>query len=627
MPHRLHDDASSATIGILVALMILAPSVAYMGLQVEQPRTAPLEHDLATADAALTLDRILETPATAWLSDPENATALGLRKNASGLDAQALHALGQSSLDAGSNGRLDYAEARLALGVREGDFHLRVRPTGTETQGALPSGDWRVGYVAHYSGAAAPASTVPTLRSTDTSLVVELEVMNRADLPAVFSAEVALGDPLLDSRTLLQVRHTPLLAPGERHVINVTYSALAGWPTDAKSVWYSITDPYGKPALDPSGTPNQGWLDVLVMPVVDPAPYNLILGATQPYFVQGDPVSFRVNHFGSLGMKLTDATARIVLRAPSGLEMHNATIRLPSQPNKAYVHDCGTCTELGTYTMSVRRSDAAPVQVDHVHVSANRMFMEKQMLDPIARREIAYLQELVPSLSSVRHEPLLAPEGDIFGDDVNGPSEIARVLARYDLIVIGSDVDQDALMAAGTRHGLHEWLRAGGTLVVLGHQHQSARWLEATAQIGLQPSRSSTAVDGDHALLNWPAPLDIGSYQGHSRAWRVPDGAFDAPVSTAEGILLGVSRPGAYGHGTLVLSGYLPGLLTAPISDAAGRALLHNLLVHATSTWSLDYGPPVPDHTPVASWRRVVWADDERHGLRVLVAVELYRFR
>lgn len=622
---------SGSTFGVLSAMILLAPAIGFAVASVDTSRPENLVYAQLVADASAVADQFLAGPSstTPWQADPDNATSVGLAvsRSATQISTDALRVLRGGGIDGRPNGALDYEEARRALDMREGHFQLLVQPVPGQAIGWRPSDDFRVAYVAHYSGAAAAAAATPRLALSPHALVVEVIVTNQAEKAALFSVEVGLGNQSRDERSLAQMRTTPLLAPGQNHTVRVTYDALSAWDASLTHAWFAVTDPYGKPAADALGNPASAWLAAAPLPTSQPVAYNLVASAAQPYFVNGSGVAFHLDHFGPNGARVDGAEARIALTDPHGREVQNLTVKLPSQPKKTLEHACAACNVTGTYTLRMWSLDMQRVQVERVHLSAQRMFTEKVTLDPIAWREIQYLDALVPSFRTERYEPTLAAEGDVFGDDTNGPSEISRLLPRYDAVIVGSNVDHDALMPSATRQGIYEWTLDGGALLVLGLQHQPSRWLEATAGIGLQPTNAPGQVDRDNSLLAWPANLRAEEYRQHGRAWRMqqPD-QFEAAATAAQDALLAVSKPHAFGNGSLVLSAYLPGLLTSPHDDAEGQKLLGNMLAHGTAVWSVRFGPDVPEGVPVAAWKRVVWAEDARHGIRVLVELELLRY-
>lgn len=635
---RVRDEASTSTLGILGALAVLVMTFSFAASLQSSPSTARLEDRSLEHDARLTLQALTNPPTyssgTSWLANPDSLSSFGLaRADEPGrLDAKALDLLSRGSLESAPNGAPDYADVKMTMGAQS-DFHLRVSPitprAGAEDWEPLPV---RVAYFGHYSGARAPVAATTSVASSPSHLNVTVNVTNQAASSAIFTLNVAIGDASTGKVLVSQDRHTTLLSPGETQTVWVRIPALSSWSPKANAVRVTITDPYGNPATDlAGGAIPSPWISAS-LPTSSPAAQAFVLQAANPYYVASKDVKFDVDAHDGSG-KHAQASTRFVLVGPNGHEWANETVDLPRE-GQSTTWSCANCTIVGNYTAKLLDSTARTVALDRVHVSADTMFKEKTTLDAVASIEIGMIDALVETFDPTRFSAATS-SGDVFGDDVNGPTELPGVISRYDVIIIGSEASHHALSPADVKHAITAWVDAGGTLIVLGTSQEPSRWLQSEYGLALGPaSGTPIAPDPSHALLTEPEELAYASYVYQSRAWQLPAGdSFEHVLTlgaTSEGgsrDTLAISRPGAFGNGTIVLTSYLPGSLTSPIDANEAKRFLHNLLVHSNGQWSFAFGPPIPTNVPVAASTRLMPVSGTRDGPATVVKLVMHVFR
>lgn len=621
---RRHDEASTSAIGVAIAAATFASAFIVAQLMVAEPEGIDGRGVILDAQASTALDLIVSDPGLtlsgrAWPTDADNLTRFGLAMDGKPnfLDYTTIKALRNGSLSQAKNGHPDYPEVRAALGIRDADIHLRSYPVipGVEDPRWTKEAHGRLAYFAHYSGASAPAALTVTTTTTATDLNITLTVKNEALRDAIFLASVSIGNQTTGTTVAIEDRHTRLLAPGETQQLYVEFPRLSAWASGTHAVKIEIADPYGNQAVDTSGNLLGPFWVAATPPSGGSNAYGVLVSAANLYYQSGDEVEFVADHYkGTGGHMSSDQAARFVLVGPNGAEWVNQSISLPKQSNSVYTFTCTNCTAQGTYRATVWGNGMTQKATDRAYVHATEIFTEKSSLDAIAVKEIGLLGDLVKNFNPTRYDPVSNPQGDVFGDDSNGPNELADVIGRYSYLVVGSEVTQTALNAAATKYAISDWVQAGGNLVVLGTFSQQSRWLEPiyhAAQV--TASGGISAPDPTHPILTAPERLQYDRYLDRARAWNIKaDQPFTHVLSRgSDGInsrddTLAVSNPGALSNGTVVLTSYMPGGLTAPQDDVEAKKFLHNLLSQGYTMLFLDYGPAIPAGVQVGSDSRLV---------------------
>ena len=641
-----HDaSASTSSVGLAIAVATLAASFVVAQLMVEEPAKDDGRDSTYALASTTALELIvgsggLTRTGAAWEHDPDEMTRFGLARagQPNFLDYGKIRALRNGSMLPAANDHPDYPEVRGALGLTDADFHIRSYPVlpGLDDPRWTKEPHGRLAYLARYSGAAAPVELGVATVLSPASLNVSVTLKNVAAAPAIYTATVGIGNRTSDAVVVSEERHTRLLAPGESQTVWVEFPPLA-WAASTDGVRVEVQDPYGNAAVDLAGKAvGPAWL-AAKPPTTSKVPYGILAHAADVYAVQGQTVEFVVDHYVGDGGKVSNAKARFVLVGPNGKEWANFTIpdALPKARNQVYSYKCPNCTVAGTYVGIAWDEDLKRRHVDALHVSPSTLFTEKKNMDPLALKESQLLSELVAGFNPSRHDPATNPQGDVFSDDTNGPSDLTQLLSRYTTVVIGSEVSQTALAPAGVKYAIAQWVQDGGNLVVLGTFSRESRWLEPVYHAAQETANGGiSAPDPTHPILLAPNRLSYDRYLDRARAWDVDnDAPFTHVLSRAgsngksQDDTLAVSNPGAYNNGTVVLTSYIPGSLTNPQDDAEAKRLLHNLLSQSYTMLFLDYGPPIPSGVPVGSDSRLAAVEHPNvPGAVVEVRLVMYVF-
>ena len=642
---RQQEEASTSSIGLIIAACVFAAAFIAAEVVVSPGASTDPGSVMQDARAAAALDLVIQDAGQTstgldWSTDPDHMTRFGLALNGSQnfLDYNKIKALRYGDMIADpTNGAPDYPEVRAALGITTGDVHLRTYPVlptlGDPRWTKEPNG--RIAYFAHYGGAASPAGIAASYDKTSSSLNVSETITNVGIAPAIYDALFKLcGSTASCNAIVTEERHTTLLQPGESQTIYANFWAEPSWDASIKGVDIALSDSYGSPAVDASGlTLPDAW--IAQTPPIGSAGggYLRLVSADNLYYATGQTVKFDVEQSTGTGGKIANAGGRFVLVGPNGKDWVNTSVTIPNKANQAYTYSCPNCTMLGQYTARIADNTSRP-SIDVVYVSAATMFTEKSTVAPLATKEIGYLRDLVANFNPSRYGAATNPQGDVFGDDSNGPSDLTDVLSRYSTLVIGSEVTQTALTPSATKNGIATWVTNGGNLIVLGTVTQQSRWLEPIYQAAQTNANGGiSAPDPTHAILTAPERLSYQRYSDNGRAWEIKSGQPFTNVltrgSTGQSTddTLAVSDAGALNNGTVVLTSYMPAALTSPQDDMEAERFLHNLLSQSYTMLFLDYGPPIPPGTPVGSDVRLAAVPHPNvPGAVVQVRVVLYDF-
>jgi hypothetical protein len=184
---------------------------------------------------------------------------------------------------------------------------------------------------------------------------------------------------------------------------------------------------------------------------------------------------------------------------------------------------------------------------------------------------------------------------------------------RYDIVrvlVVGSNVEHNAMTSGVAKHSLCEWVMGGGTLIVFGSAAQQANWLQPIFHAAIRSSSGGISTpDTSHPVLTRSDSLAYDGYVNHG-VWSFSGQTAQAQQDSASQLftnvvvhgsdpVLTISDPGAFGNGTVILTTWLPYDLfgTGPGNGATpmeGRSLLNNLLMQGYRDLFLDYGPKIP---------------------------------
>jgi hypothetical protein len=230
----------------------------------------------------------------------------------------------------------------------------------------------------------------------------------------------------------------------------------------------------------------------------------------------------------------------------------------------------------------------------------------------------------VPLLTAL--SPLTLIDGDVY-PDVKGyiDANLAGRLAGYDLLVVGSGVDQNSLTANAVKSAIRDWVLAGGTLVVLGSDKSNTQWMQPLFDSGIKTANgAASAPDPSHPLLQEPHILDWPSYNDHGQGWDIKtDGFSDVIVKDGEDVIA-ISDDGSLGSGRVILTTYLPREIATTLGQQEAENFLENIVLFTDhSNLYLEYGPTQPTGIPVAVAVRQSWLYDPTLG-QVPIRIEVH---
>lgn len=690
-----NDEGTSALIGILVATGVFVGAFAtLMQVSVDQGSEPARAQEASLHAAASVLARsLLREPGTGWYTgaacaggqpdptsfEPDAVQRAGLGEEAcvdrDGADYQRisydkLDNLARASLEANAtNHALDYEEARRSLGL-EGtttQFHLRSWPLfpALERRLALAQRDpnLRTLYIGDYDeiqGNVAKSYVVQHTagaRDLGTAALLYVDVMNNGTTTTAFTATFTV--PL--TRSIVVEKHSGQLAPGAHQNLTVLVNKTKGWTSK------NASDPHFEYTIrDPSKTVGEGRASIPFSMTSTATKRILVLEAAQLEYRPGGSGSVKLDfvydaldgtgdsNIANSGwtMKLLDATGAVVATA-TDLKDKGGTRSF-------------TISTLGTYEAQLFYPGTNVIQSDQVNVVSTALARFEPATAPSSWvpgdsvvAEGTFLDTLVAQFDlGVRDAPYVSTgipldaSGDIFPDDnrylsnrlpgILRDADDVGTIVNYNVLVIGSDVDHNTLTSSNVKYPIRDWVEAGGTLIVLGSDGQAVQWLEPLFHTGLQLAGGGIAVpDAEHPILTTPNRLDLVTLDDHGTAWKFKRdderNLFTHVVKSGDEDVLGVSDPGAFGLGRVILTSWRafdatfgdppaqcsPATLT---SECAGLQIMDNFITLAYRVLYVDYGPPIPMGTAASSATDIalVYAPTFAQSIEVYLVVYVF---
>ena len=239
-----------------------------------------------------------------------------------------------------------------------------------------------------------------------------------------------------------------------------------------------------------------------------------------------------------------------------------------------------------------------------------------------------------PQLLTYLNQPSI--DGDVYPDDKQFiDANLPGRLSNYDLLIIGSGVDQSTLTGNNVKNGIATWVNGGGRLMVMGSDSQNYQWLQPLFQSSVASvSGPVVAETPTPSALTAPYLLAWTTYDTHGLAWDIKSSGggshwadFDHLVTqgtcgTNPCDVLAVSKSnGAFGNGYIVLSSFRP----RELSQDEANHLMINLIQYKGSVQiqDMDYGPTIPTNEQVSASVRYTFAWDQFVG-QVPVTVTVY---
>lgn len=592
------------------------------------------------------------------------------------------------------NGFMDYEEARRALGldVTGQHFHIRTQPlvptlrvlmAGDEYDpgggGGIPGGDGVPDdpgpgsdlrdpnllpmYIGNYEATAGllGSGLLVDVGATDAgdAMILWAEITNNGFVDTIFLVDFELS---LAADDLSLDKQSGVTGPGETVTLTVRVPKTADWAWDGEAeVKYTIADVTG--TID-TGTIDASGITMAAAStnrIFDVTPDRLQIDPAQPLKkVHYDAYDGRGNHVAHSDWRLEVFGPPLDLLVAQDSSLHTRgwesfdTLVLAGDYQVVLKTSSGE--ELGSDTMVLGSVQIGGWGVGEIEWGPQpSVLVESKYVATLAKR-------FTPAAFSADYNHILLPYqagGDVYPDvkselgeqipnlliDDQGtpqPTDDVATLDRYNVIVVGSHVDHEAMSNPGVSDALAAWIDAGGTLMVLGSSEQTVKWLKPVFDASIVSASGGLSIpDMAHPILDAPNHLDIAAYDAHGLAWEFPneeDAALFAHVAQSEdATLLALSNHGAFGQGRILLSAYqvydlVPGPEGAAcdVDDLSAECealrFLHNLLTQSYAGLFVDYGPMLPTDRPVGVATRIasVWHPDLERA--VAIRVQLYVF-
>ena len=574
---------------VAAAVFVIGSSV-LIGFVVEPPGNpgqALEEQDLKTK-AQSALDVLMGTPGypSRWeQTGGDTVTRLGLVEHGSSvrLDPLKFSALarGRFTAPSSTNGFVDYHEAKEALGLAGYDFHIRVspllRPDAEGFYGTAGMGAYRVAYIGDYTALVPSAAAAHEQAALD-ALDVGFRNFSRATLADV-------GDVYRDDSAMLKSTLVPLLGT------SVGQTAITQGSGNAYNFHrVNATD-----------------IDHVVLPTLLPDSKK------------------------SLALSIANSKGEHELGYTKGREIRAilATANLSGQTSatlawKEYVETGGDAGDYGFIEVSPD-AGASWYAITNDVAGRSQDTVTSPQPAQVWRDRSATISLANCAACVGNEEVLLAIHWVADGDNDRGTGWILDQMTvsgaygalitkdfetpEYDLLVVGSNVDQNALTAAEVKYALRDYVQTyGGRILVLGGD-TNTQWLQPLFHVGITTaSQGVSNPDPTHPLVTTPNELAWQGYDYNKKAWTFGGGVdsrlFDMVVGTGtQQHILSVSTSGAFGasEGGVILTTYLPWKM--PLEQRLG--FLANAITYGHFHYLyMEVGPEVPSNVPVGAVSR-----------------------
>ncbi|HLE96216.1 MAG TPA: hypothetical protein VI997_02505 [Candidatus Thermoplasmatota archaeon] len=617
--NRGSDGAISPVLGFLAAMGAYAIAMAvFMGYASAPPtESSTVDSDLQSR-AATGIEVIISDGST-WPADHDELARFGMAtSDANFLDYDKIKDLRRAQATSVDNGRVDYQEARSALGLTDHQFHLRTYPAllSTDDLSWEQMRGFRVAYVADYGAPESLATLVETVVTTGDVKEWQLNITNTGADPMIFVTAFSWE---VDGEQVTSTRQTKLLADGQADTVAVSIHPLQEWDQATMELTMVTSDNYDNcTGCDDKTPPAEATVESGTYR------YHLLAEASNSYYLQGATVELLVDHFDKDGDKLNNKDARIRVYRPAfagawtqeAAAMHEETTDdLPNQNNQRWEVDCACADREGLWkVIATPKTDLARETTFYYWVSATDLFTAGVSISPTGANERQYIDELVEDFDPALYED----GGDVFADDHQEMDSVEDAIdnnppactdaPEYDMLVVGSNTAHNALVMI--KNEVADFVECGGVLITFGSSRSGTEWLQEVYHVALRDGAGGGIGQPDltHPLLTVPEKLSWNQYLDSGYVWDIKDGEdiFSHALDGADAseLILGVSEQGAL-DGTVVLTSWTPGALTDPQDDVEAKKLLHNLLSQGYQMLFLDYGPTIPSGVPVGSSSRL----------------------
>lgn len=590
---------------------------------------------------------------TSWHQAPDKITRFGLAQHGEpgvlDLDKMKNLTKGNFSKDSGNN-LLDYDEAKDGLGLGGYEFHLRTYPliSTLEDGGLHPIRGMKVAYVGDYTqhqqggGSDYLVQYATSVEERGGVVFANVTITNNGTGPTVFQTEFQVP---FRNATISETQTTALLAPyssgSQVASLKLYKTPKWEWATSNHNLSVNISDPN----------------KVVASFRIDLAGINMTAGGGASgyamVYVNPDKMYFKPNEKPKLKYNLVkgDGTLKddkavsftlTVNKASDGSLIESTTGKFDKDNKNSWT--MGSAQAAGNYTT-------------RIYLSSNSSFDETDRFDAHDNADVGsftpttatttdeeiwsamerkMLLDLVDGFSNLTYDF----GGDVYPDQkkvMNNDLADNLTAGKYDALIVGSSVDQNAMTSNAAKDAVRDYVLNGGLLIVLGSTGQSVTWLEPLFNVALTTSGDPVSTpDPTHPILHTPEELAYNTYTDNGHRWQfnsagdathfthvITGGTSDQVEDT-----LALSKPGHFGNGSIVLTGWMPYALKEPQEGLEAERVLYNFLLQALGSLYIDFGPPIPPYAEVASSTRLATAPHPAIPTeQVLVRLVLYVFR
>lgn len=596
------DEGSGSVISYIVATSVFLLSSAFLlgyALDPHEGAIADLEHQEVRSKGTQALGVLLGSPGYPpdWESSPTKVDALErvgiLERGASiRVDAAKFEALakGRYATTSGSNGHVDYAEAKTALGLEGYDFHIKARPVATPAADAtygVGTGmtDHRVAYVGAFSGA------LPTTKAQSEAYVLDTLPVGFTNLTRLTA--VGTGDVYPDDSATLRTALLPNIGTGAAQTI---LSQGSGTKYDFERVDPALYQSFfplgGSTSRALALTDGAGQLGYSrnreLRAVVGEADLTGVGAATLTWneWVDTDRGNFTYDtgDYGFVEVSTNGGATWTALTGPtvSAVTPHHASRDTSLDPHPASM--VTRTIPLATQCPACAGNPSVLVAFHWVADNDNTLGYG-WVVDDV---------RLTVGGATRLHKTFEDPE--------------------YDVLVVGSDVAHNAFTPNDVKMAIRDFVDLyGGRLVVLGGE-QNRNWLDPLFRAGVRGGAVEVDTpDATHPILTVPNTIPWESFPTGGRTWDfTSDEAdlFNAVLGSDDNHVLSVSAPGAFNRTSADGRVILTTLRPYEMSGASSFQFLANTLTYGRYRHvHLDFGPDIPTNIPIASATRTATMD------------------
>lgn len=599
---RRRDEGAATIMSFVVATAVFILSTTVLIHFVARPpsQTSGLEVASLKAKGFDALDVLLGTPGhpASWIDDPDSVKRLGLLKPGTTLriDADKFDAMAKGSYASPSstNGHVDYEEAKRALGLSGYEWHLRVSPVFNAfdplSYGIEGMEDYHIGYVGHWDGLAESAASKKE-RGALTTLSPFIKYNNNTRLTVT-----GVGDAYKDDAQSLRSILVPLLGT------QPAQAALQGGSGTPKHDFYMVNASVYQSSFNP-----------LVRSTLSRA-LALSDGAGGLGYTNGREIRATLGLANMTGLLTADLSWKEWVDTDGGSGNYDdgdyGWVEVSPDQGETWYRLTDNALDRSKETTVGEHADGWKLR----NVAITSLNCAPCLDNPEVQVAFHWTAD-----SQDREG-----KGWIVDDVTLSPTTTTAFSKRFerpefDLLLIGSDVDQNAFTASEVKHGIRDYVNVhGGRIVVLGGQ-TNTNWLQPLFHVGIRTASPGVSTpDVTHPLLTTPNALDWQGYDYGNTAWDFTGGGDASLFNMVVGSggsehILSASRQGAFdangAEGVVMLTTYLP--WTMPETEAL-RFVANVLMYGRYHYLFMDYGPAVPDHVPVASVSRTAVMDKTR---------------